>query len=161
MIRRAEITDAKQITDIYNYFVINSAVTFDQDPFESIVFEERIKNISKKYPFFVFELEDEILGYTYANKWREKPSYQFSVESTVYVKHSAFNKGIGSKLYQQLINELKLKGFKVVVGGLTLPNEASVKLHEKLGFKKVGHFPKVGLKFNNWYDVGFWQLDFH
>ncbi|MDT0551779.1 GNAT family N-acetyltransferase [Urechidicola vernalis] len=158
MIRKVQLKDAKQIVAIYNYFVLNSIVTFDKTPFSESDFVTRIKNIQKKYPFIVFEENGAILGYAYANKWREKPAYKQTIESTVYVKHNIHNKGIGSKLYKELLNNLRENNYHTVVGGLSLPNDASIKLHENFGFKKVAHFKEVGFKFGDWVDVGFWQL---
>ena len=114
---------------------------------------------SSKYPFIVFEEGNEILGYAYANTWRTKPAYKHTVESTLYVKHDAFGKKIGSQLYSKLFHRLKEQGIKVVIGGLSLPNDESIGLHKKFGFRKVGHFEKVGEKFGRLIDVSFWQLD--
>ncbi|SFZ92891.1 phosphinothricin acetyltransferase [Flaviramulus basaltis] len=159
MIRNVHIEDAQQLVDIYNYYVLNTIVTFDDVPFTNEDFNEKINTISKSFPFIVFEEDDKILGYAYANKWREKPAYKQTVESTVYLHHEAQGKQIGTKLYTELLAELKNQNYHVIVGGLTLPNDASVKLHEKFGFKQVAHFKEVGFKFNKWLDVGFWQLN--
>ncbi|WP_372755874.1 N-acetyltransferase family protein [Mariniflexile sp.] len=161
MIRPVTIEDAEQLVSIYNHYVLNTIVTFDDVPFSVEAFKEKIDSIYKTFPFIVFEEEGKILGYAYANKWREKPAYKYSVESTVYLHHEAQGKQIGSKLYTDLLNQLKIQNYHVVVGGLTLPNDASVKLHEKFGFKQVAHFKEVGLKFDKWLDVGFWQLTFN
>lgn len=158
MIRPFEIKDTKQLLDIYNYYVLNSVATFDDAvlPFE--VFLEKVTTINNTYPFLVFEEHDELLGYAYGSKFRPKPAYSNTVESTVYVKHGQHGKQIGSLLYGELLKELKKENYHVVLGVLTLPNEVSVKLHEKFGFKQVAHLKEVGLKFNKWLDVGFWQL---
>lgn len=158
MIRPVKITDAKQLVDIYNYYVVNSIVTFDEIPFSENDFKDRINTISSKYPFIVFEEDDYILGYAYANMFRQKPAYNHTVETTIYLKNDVQGKAIGTKLYSELLNELKEQKYHAIIGGLTLPNEASVKLHEKLGFKQVAHFKEVGFKFNKWLDVGFWEL---
>ena len=158
MIRPVLLKDALQIVDIYNYYVLHTVVTFDDTPFSVKEFEHKIETISSQYPFIVFEEAGEILGYAYANKWREKAAYKYSVESTVYLRFDAIGKQIGTTLYAELLRLLKVNKYHVVVGGLTLPNEASVKLHENFGFKQVAHFKEVGLKFNQWLDVGFWQL---
>ena len=158
MIRPVTINDAQQLVDIYNYYVLNTVVTFDDVPFTVEAFKEKIEAIYKFYPFYVFEEENKILGYTYANKWREKPAYKYTLESTVYLHPKAIGKQIGTILYTELLKQLKEQNYHVVVGGLTLPNEASVKLHEKFGFTQVSHFKEVGLKFDKWLDVGFWQL---
>jgi L-amino acid N-acyltransferase YncA len=158
MIREVAIKDAKQIVDIYNYYVLNSIVTLDLLPFSVLDFEEKIQTISKDFPFIVFEEGSEILGYAYANTFRTKPAYKNTVELTIYINHSEIGKQIGKKLYGELLRLLKNLNYHVVIGGLTLPNEASVKLHENFGFEKVAHFKEVGYKFDKWHDVGFWQL---
>lgn len=158
MIRAVTIEDAKQLMNIYNYYVLNTVVTFDDVPFTVEEFKHKIESIYHTYPFLVFEENNKILGYAYANKWREKPAYKYTVESTVYLHHDALGKQVGSKLYTALLEQLLKQDYHVVVGGLTLPNDASVKLHEKFGFRQVSHYKEVGLKFNQWLDVGFWQL---
>lgn len=160
MIRSVTTNDAEALVTIYNHYVLNTIVTFDDVPFTVEDFKQKIESIYKVFPFIVFEEDGNILGYAYANKWREKPAYKQTVESTVYLHHEAQGKQIGSKLYTELLNQLKVQNYHVVVGGLTLPNVASVKLHEKFGFNQVAHFKEVGLKFNTWLDVGFWQLTF-
>lgn len=160
MIRTVRIEDAQQIVDIYNYYVINSIVTLDLVPFSALDFEEKIQTISSDFPFIVFEEKGEIMGYAYANTFRTKPAYKNTVELTIYMKHTEIGKQIGKKLYSKLLIQLKNKDYHVVIGGLTLPNDASVKLHENFGFEKVAHFKEVGYKFNKWHDVGFWQLTF-
>ncbi|MDC9723328.1 MAG: GNAT family N-acetyltransferase [Urechidicola sp.] len=160
MIRKVRIEDAQQLVDIYNYYVLNSVVTFDDIPFKSIFFEDKIKTVTSQFPFYVYEENDEILGYAYANKWRLKPAYKHTVESTIYLKHTATGKQIGSKLYTHLLSELKKQNYHAIIGGVSLPNDVSIKLHENLGFKKVAHYYEVGLKFNKWVDVAFWQLKF-
>lgn len=158
MIRNISIRDAKQIVDIYNYYVLNSIVTFDEFPFSEKDFVERIKTISGQYPFIVFEENQQILGYAYANMFRQKPAYGKTVETTIYLKNDVQGKYIGTQLYTELLKILKEQNYHAIIGGLTLPNDASVRLHEKLGFKQVAHFKEVGFKFNTWLDVGFWEL---
>lgn len=161
MIRPFHIKDTETLLNIYNYYVLNTIVTFDIKPLSLDAFTEKVNRINAKYPFIVFEENEEVLGYAYGSKWRPKPAYNNTVESTVYVKHGAHGKQIGTKLYAELLELLKQENYHVVLGGLTLPNKASVKLHEKFGFKQVAHFKEVGLKFDKWQDVGFWQLNFN
>jgi phosphinothricin acetyltransferase len=160
MIRNVVIEDAKEIVDIYNYYVVNTIITFDKTPFSTTDFEEKIKTTSSEFPFYVYEENNEILGYAYGSKWRKKPSYDNTVEITIYLKNGIQGKGIGTKLYSKLIETLKNQKYHTLIGGLTLPNEVSVKLHEKFGFEKAAHFKEVGRKFDKWHDVGFWQLTF-
>lgn len=158
MIRAVNIKDAKQLVDIYNYYVVNTIITFDDVPFTVEAFKDKIKTIAANYPFIVFEEDNKILGYAYANKWREKPAYKHTVETTVYLDYLATGKQIGTKLYTELLKQVKSRDYHAIIGGLTLPNDASVKLHEKFGFVQVAHYKEVGLKFDKWLDVGFWQL---
>lgn len=160
MIRNVDIKDAKSLADIYNYYVLNTAITFDRKPKTIQEFEGKINEITAQFPFFVYEENNKVLGYTYGSVWRKKTSYQNTVEITIYLKNGALGKGIGTKLYSHLIETLKKQNYHTLIGGLTLPNKASVKLHERLGFKKVAHFKEVGRKFDQWHDVGFWQLIF-
>jgi len=158
MIREVRISDAQQLCDIYNYYIKHTVITFEEELLQAEDMITRIRDISAKYTWIVYEENDEIIGYAYASKWRERSAYRFVVETTVYLKNGKQGKGIGTVLYAELIELLKIKGFRVLLGCITLPNEASVKLHENFGFVKVAHFPVVGHKFNQWLDVGFWQL---
>ncbi len=160
MIRPLNLNDTEALLDIYNYYVLNSIVTFDDEVLSLKTFKDKITRISADYPFIVFEEHNEILGYAYGSRWRPKPAYKCTVESTVYVKHDVLGKQVGTKLYKALLSQLKEQNYHIVLGGLTLPNDASVKLHEKFGFKQVAHFKEVGQKFDKWLDVGFWQLRF-
>jgi phosphinothricin acetyltransferase len=160
MIRKVKLIDTSQIVEIYNYYVLNSIITFDRVPFSIEEYTAKIKNISTNFPYIVFEENNEILGYAYANSWRTKPSYNQTVESTVYVKHGIHGKTIGSQLYTELLKQLKELEFHAIIGGISLPNDPSIKFHEKFGFEKVAHFKEVGKKFGKWIDVGFWQLNF-
>jgi phosphinothricin acetyltransferase len=159
MIRLFHLNDTLALLSIYNYYVLNTVVTFDIDRLSFETFAEKLDRINKEFPFLVYEEHGEILGYAYGSRWRPKPAYKQTVESTVYVKNGFHGKQIGTKLYQELLSILKHQKYHVVLGGLTLPNEASVKLHEKFGFKQVAHFKDVGRKFDTWLDVGFWQLN--
>jgi len=158
MIRKASLADASALLEIYNYYVIHTTVTFDEEAVPLSAFTKKIDDILKAYPFFVFEENNEILGFTYASKFRPKPAYNYTVESTVYVKHGVHGKKIGTQLYATLIAALKEQKFKSVLGVLTIPNPASIKLHEKFGFTQVAHLKEVGFKFDTWLDVGIFQL---
>lgn len=158
MIRPAHIDDTEILLNIYNYYVLNTAVTFDIEPLSIQAFKDKLIHIKIDYPFIVYEEDGEILGYAYGSKFRPKPAYNYVVESTVYVKHDAHGKQIGTKLYTELLRLLKEANLHTVLGVLTIPNQASIKLHEKFGFKQVAHLKEVGLKFGKWQDVGIWQL---
>ena len=111
-----------------------------------------------RLPWYVFERDGAVIGYAYATPWRVRSAYRFSVESSVYVSHEAPRQGIGTQLYKTLIEDLRRRGLQVVIGGIAQPNDASVQLHERLGFQKVAHFTRVGRKFGKWVDVGYWEL---
>ncbi|WP_282121856.1 GNAT family N-acetyltransferase [Algibacter mikhailovii] len=161
MIRSVHLDDAQALLDIYNYYVLHTTVTFDIEPLSIEAFINKLNHINKDYPFIVFEVDDEILGFAYGSRFRPKPAYNYVAESTVYVKHGAQGKGIGSKLYAQLLEELKRTELHTVLGVLTIPNDASVKLHEKFGFQNVALLKEVGFKFDAWQNVGIWQLHLH
>jgi len=158
MIRPVKIEDAQAIADIYNYYILHSIATFEEEVIDAKEIEKRILAVTAKFPWIVFEEGGEVIGYAYASEWRSRFSYRFTVESTVYLKQKTPKKGIGSLLYKELIKQLISKKFHVILGCISLPNEASEKFHEKLGFKKIAHFHEVGKKFNKWVDVGFWEL---
>lgn len=158
MIRSVEISDSSQIANIYNYYVLNTIVTFELTPVSDEEMSERIKKVIAKYPWFVYEENGRIQGYTYASPWKPRGAYSQSVESTVYLLDNQVRRGIGSKLYSKLIAQLKTQNMHSIMGGIGLPNIASIALHEKFGFKKVAHFNEVGYKFNKWIDVAYWQL---
>lgn len=157
MIRPATPKDAFAICSIYNYYVENTVITFEEEPVTVEEMAERIRTYSEKYTYLVYEEDEEVIGYAYGSSWRARKAYRFSTETTVYLKDGTEGKGIGTQLYSQLIEELKDKGFHLLIGCITLPNEKSVKLHEKMGFKKVAHFHEAGWKFDSWQDVGFWE----
>lgn len=152
--------DAERICGIYNYYILNTPISFEEEPVSVDEMRQRIETVTKEYPWLIHEDNGEIIGYAYASRWKTRSAYRFSVESTVYVKHGITGKGIGSGLYAQLLNELKSRSVHAVVGGIALPNEKSQALHEKFGFKKVAHFSKIGYKFDQWIDIGYWELLF-
>ncbi len=159
MIRKVNIIDSHQICNIYNHYIEHTDITFEENPISVVEMSERIRNITKDLPWIVFEEDGKILGYAYASKWKSRAAYVYSVESSVYVNSLLNRKGIGTKLYKQLIEELKELNIHAVIGGIALPNDISEGLHKKLGFEKVARFPEVGFKFGHWIDVAYWQLN--
>ena len=158
MIRKVKATDAAEICEIYNHYILKTTTTFEIDPLTEEEFSKRLQDISTTYPYLVYEENGTIVGYAYASIFRTRVAYKNTVETSVYVHPNHFQKGIGKELYADLIKALKQTNFHSAIGGITLPNEPSVILHEKMGFVKIGHFKEVGFKFNQWLDVGFWQL---
>ncbi len=158
MIRNIHMDDAKAVADIYNYYIKNTVITFEENPVTEDEMKDRIKLYNLNLPWIVYEENNEVLGYAYASEWKSRCAYKFSVESTVYLKHQEKGKGLGTKLYQELINLIKESPVHAIIGGIALPNNPSVALHEKLGFEKVAEFKEVGFKFETWVNVGYWEL---
>lgn len=157
-IRKVKIEDASAIKEIYNFFIENSIVTFDESKKDLAEIETKIVITTEDYPWFILEENDELIAFAYCNQWKDKSAYDQSVEGTIYIKQGSEGKGIGTKLYSFLIDDLRSKGFHSILGVISLPNDASVALHEKLNFEKVAHFKEIGKKFGNQIDVGCWQL---
>ena len=159
MIRAATEADAEALVNIYNYYITDTVVTFEELPVTAQEFAGRIRKVLEGgYPYLVAEEDSEILGYAYASQFRTRVAYRFTAETTVYLKHGVTGKGLGTALYTALLEELKQRKFHMALGGITVPNAASQALHEKLGFKQIAHFSECGFKFNQWLDVGFWEL---
>ncbi len=159
-IRRVTESDSKAITEIYNHYVATSLVTFEETQLTESAMSERIRLISSKYPYLVTEYKNEVVAYAYANEWKSRSAYRFTVETSIYVKNGFEGRGIGFGLYTELLKETQRAGFKHLIGGITMPNDSSIRLHESLGYEKVGVFHNVGFKFNQWADVGYWEKRF-
>jgi phosphinothricin acetyltransferase len=158
MIRPVKSEDASAICTIYNYYVKETAITFEEMPVAIREMEKRIKETSADYPWLVYDDGIYVLGYAYVNKWKERSAYRYSVETTVYVKQGHEGEGIGTSLYTPLLEAAKKKGAHAAVACITLPNKRSVALQEKFGFKKVARFNEIGFKLGKWQDVGYWEL---
>jgi L-amino acid N-acyltransferase YncA len=158
MIRPATSEDAPEICAIYNPYVKDTTITFEEQEVSVDEMRQRIADVSQNWPWLVCELEGGIAGYAYATRWRARAAYRHSVESTIYMSPSSHRRGLGCMLYTELIARLRSLGARRVMGGIALPNPPSVTLHEKLGFKKVARFEEVGRKCGRWIDVGYWQL---
>ena len=158
IIRRVREKDTKAICDIYNFYVENTIISFEEQKVTQKEMEERIHKTINNYPWIVCEKEDQVLGYAYAGKWKERSAYRYTVEDTLYVRRDAAGQGIGRALLESLLKEVRKIDMRVVMAVIALPNERSVKLHEYYGFKKAGHFCGVGYKMDRWIDVGYWEL---
>ncbi|HYM34436.1 MAG TPA: arsinothricin resistance N-acetyltransferase ArsN1 family B [Steroidobacteraceae bacterium] len=157
--RIASSTDAEALTRIYNHYIRESVITFEEIEVSPQEMASRVAKITElSLPWLVAESEGVVVGYAYASKWKERSAYRFSVETTVYLDPNNTGQGIGSRLYRDLLTSLRGKSVHAVIGGIAQPNEASVALHERLGFTKVAHFKEVGFKFGRWVDVGYWQI---
>ena len=158
MIRPVQPADAQALADIYNPYIRDTTITFEEEPVTAEEMAARIAKVTATHPWLVYEEEGRVVGYAYSSVWRARAAYRHATETAIYFAMEQCGKGHGVALYQALLDELRQRGFHLVLGGLALPNEASVRLHEKLGFRKAGHMREAGRKFNRWIDVGFWEL---
>lgn len=160
MIRPVKHADASQICAIYNHYIETSVISFELTPVSVEQMAQRIEQIATMgLPWLVATDGEQLLGYAYATTWKARFAYRFSVEITVYLALQGTAKGVGTALYQALFEVLEAKQIHAVVACIALPNAHSVALHEKFGMRKVGHFEEVGQKFDNWLDVGYWQVN--
>lgn len=157
-IRPVRRDDAAAIAGIYAHYVRDSVITFELDPPDAGEIAARIDAILPLYPFLVAQQAGSVLGYAYAGRLYERAAYRWTAETTVYVAQNRHRRGIGQLLYDALIAALTAQGFQSVVGKITLPNLASVALHERLGFRQAGLLAQVGHKQGAWHDVGIYQL---
>ena len=154
-VRPAMREDLGRIVEIYNYYVINTPITFDLEPFKT---EQRIKWFeehagTKRHRLFVAEDAGEVVGYAGTGQFRDKAAYDTSVETTIYCAHEVLRSGIGSMLYRTLFDALKDEDIHRILAGITIPNDASVEMHRRFGFTDVGVFIENGRKFDRYWDV--------
>jgi phosphinothricin acetyltransferase len=157
-IRSVEDADWPAIADLTNHYIEHTAVHFGYEPVTPTELRDLWWPKRDLYPFLVAADGARFLGYAKAGLWRERAAYKWTAEVGIYVARDAQRTGVGTRLYQALIDECRERGFHSLVGGITLPNEPSVRLHERVGFVKVAHFAHAGFKFGAWHDVGFWQV---
>jgi phosphinothricin acetyltransferase len=158
MIRPATPADAAPIARIYNHYIQHTTVTFEEEVIPAAEMVRRMDEVSQaSLPWLVAELEGKVVGYAYASRWKQRIGYRFSTEISVYLDPAQPGKGLGTQLYTRLFEILGEMGLHSVIGGIALPNEASVALHQKFGMEQVAHFKQTGFKFGQWIDVGYWQ----
>ncbi|MFI5387489.1 MAG: arsinothricin resistance N-acetyltransferase ArsN1 family B [Fimbriimonadales bacterium] len=157
-IRFATLKDAGQIVEIYAPFCVGTPVSFETEPPSVAEMRRRINKTLKVFPWVVCEDQRQILGYAYASRHRERAGYRWSVDVSVYVREGHRRNGLGRALYSSLFAILRLQGFHNIVAGISLPNPASVSLHESMGMRLVGVYQGIGFKCGEWQDVGWWQL---
>ena len=158
-VRDARADDLVALTAIYNHYIAHTPITFDLKEFQP---EERRPWLEEHQPsgrhrLLVATDDSGILGYASTSRWRAKAAYDPTVETSVYVRHDAVGRGIGSLLYGALFEAIAPEDVNTIVAGMTLPNDASRRLHERFGFREVGVFARVGRKFGKYWDVGWFQ----
>lgn len=150
--------DGEAVAAIYNHYIAGTTITFEEQPIHSDEMASRIADITQGgLPFLVAESEGDVRGYAYATKWKGRSAYRFSVEVSVYLDAAHYGKGLGSALYTELFRRLQDMDMHTIIGGIALPNDASIALHERFGLTKIAHFREVGFKFDRWIDVGYWE----
>jgi phosphinothricin acetyltransferase len=154
-IRPAITADLPRLTEIYNYYVIHTPVTFDIEPYtverRTLWFSQFLS--SGRYRLFVAERSGSVLAYAGTTRFRPKAAYETTVETSIYCAPEAVGKGIGRQLYRVLFDALDGEDIRRFVAGYTLPNPASAALHERFGFNRVGVFTENGRKFGRYWDV--------
>lgn len=158
MVRIATAADAVPVCEIYNHYIVQTVVTFEEEPLSVESMARRMEGVLRDFPWLVWEEGGEVLGYAYAAHWHERSAYRHSAETTIYLRPDVVGRRIGLGLYEALLSNLRTRRLHAVIGGIALPNPASVALHEKLGFRPIGTLKEVGWKFERWIDVGYWQL---
>ena len=158
MIRPAKNSDAEAIAAIYNWYIKNSIISFEEESLAVSAMADRIARADDNNPWLLLEVDSEVLAYAYATPWNSREAYRYTKESSVYVHHDHCGLGYGQRVMESLIDEIRKAPIHVLIAAIALPNPVSIGLHEKLAFEKIGKFKEVGLKFSKKIDVGYWQL---
>ncbi|HUP88369.1 MAG TPA: GNAT family N-acetyltransferase [Longimicrobiales bacterium] len=158
MIRLATPADAPQILDIYAPVVRETPISFEWEVPSADEIASRIEKVLAVRPWLVYEDEGRVLGYVYASVFRDRAAYQWGTEVSVYIDESARGRGLGCTLYTVLFDVLRAQNFITAIAGATVPNEATERLHLRMGFTEFGRYHSAGYKFGKWHDVVFWSL---
>ena len=156
--RLATAEDAPAIAAIYAPYVSDTIISFETEAPDAAEIATRIERIGRQYPWLAASADGRLVGYAYACENRSRLAYRWSVDTAVYLDASAQRKGIGSGLYRRLFALLRAQGYVNAFAGISLPNAASVALHEAMDFAPIGVYRNVGYKLGAWRDVGWWQL---
>lgn len=157
LIRLATVADGADLAEIYRPAVVDCPVSFELEPPDAGEMAQRAMKVLARTPWLVYESEGRVLGYAYGGTHRERAAYQWSVEVSAYVHPDAHRRGIARALYASLFAALVVQGFRNAYAGITLPNEASVKLHTSAGFTSIGVYRGIGYKLGVWHDVGWYE----
>lgn len=156
-IRPCQPDDYPVIAGIYNYYIEQTVISFEEAPLTVAEVERRVLDTTRDFPWLVCADRGQVVGYAYASKWQGRCAYRLTTETTIYLRQGSGGRGYGTAIYAELLARLREQGLHTAIAGIALPNEASVALHERLGFHKVAHFSEVGYKQGRWIDVGYWQ----
>lgn len=159
-LRNVTVDDAAAIEAIYTPIVRETAISFEWEPPSLADWQQRVQKVTARYPWLVAVDDEQVVrGFAYANTHRDAPSYQWSVNTSVFVHADARGQGIGTALYRELHRQLVALGYFTAFAGIALPNAASVALHESVGYRPLGVYEKVGFKSGQWRDVGWWRKE--
>jgi phosphinothricin acetyltransferase len=156
-VRDATAADAGACSAIYAPYVTGTAITFETEPPSEGEMAARIETASRSYAWLVLEEQDRVVGYAYGGRFHARPAYRWAAEVSVYLETGRRRTGGGRALYEALLARLRERGFRIAIAGMTLPNAASVRLHEALGFQPVGTYRRIGYKLGDWHDVAWMQ----
>jgi L-amino acid N-acyltransferase YncA len=159
VIRAAREQDAQAIADIYAPAITDSSTSFELQPPDAMEMRRRILAVLPQHPWLVYESADDVLGYVYASTHKDRAAYRWSVDVSAYIRHDAHRRGIATALYTALFEILVLQRYRNAYAGATLPNPASVHLHEAMGFVRVGVYRQIGYKFGKWHDVAWFERE--
>ena len=158
VLRLARETDAEAVLAVYAPYVRDTSISFELEPPAPDDIRQRIRTVLAHAPWLMCESDGHVIGYAYAGKFHGRAAYQWTVEVTVYVDRDHHRRRIGEGLYSALLDGVRAQGFRTAVGTITLPNPASVGLHERFGFRPAGVVRSVGFKLGRWHDTGWWAL---
>ena len=159
-IRLATSADIPAILEISNWAAANTAANFAVEPESLESWQQDWTDTHELFPWYVAVDHDRVIGFAKASPWKGRCAYNWTAESTVYVLPDHHGQGVGRTLYRHLLDTLREQGYRTVLGGITVPNEASICLHESMGFRRVALLEQVGWKFGKWHDVGYWEACF-
>lgn len=160
LIRHADpARDSAGCADVYGPYVRDTVISLEEEPPTTDEFARRIAQFSATHAWLVAEVDAELAGFAYASPHRARASYRWATDVSVYISCHHHRSGVGTALYRALFGLLVRQGFRIACAGVTLPNQGSVAIHESFGFRLVGIYRRVGWKFGDWRDVGWWQLD--
>ncbi|MDD6796370.1 MAG: GNAT family N-acetyltransferase [Clostridiaceae bacterium] len=157
MIRDVRREDAKGIVDIYNYYILNTAITFECEELKTEDMENRIIEKTRNNPWIVYEEDGIILGYAYVGDFAKREAFKYSKEVSIYLNKDSCKKGIGTNLMKELIKRCNDDGVHTLISIITYPNDSSISLHKKFGFEKAGFIKEAGYKMDKWHDVIYLQ----
>ncbi len=158
MIRLAKLSDAKRIVQIYNHYIENTTVTFEEQSVSEQDMAQRMAPKIEQGRWLICEEDGHVHGYAYAEQFAQRSAWRFTLVASVYLDESCHGRGLGQELYKNLFDTLKKQEVHSVMALITMPNDKSVIMHEKMGFKKVGQVVEGGYKLGRWIDVSYWQL---